>query len=104
VPRPPSIADLLARDGTPFAVVAVERTTGVDLPARFTARVRTADDALLGAFDAVREVDGPEGTWIVTALDGDVRVLREGGAVVLAGPDGLELHGRVAAVIASGAP
>ncbi|CAM3941407.1 hypothetical protein KIPE111705_32640 [Kibdelosporangium persicum] len=61
MPRPPSIADLRARNGIPFAVVVVDRTVGVDLLARFTARVRTAGGEPLGVFDAVREVDGPEG-------------------------------------------
>lgn len=101
MPRPPRIAALLARDGMPFAVVKVEPSTDANLPGRFTAHVRTADDAPLGVFDALREVDDPAGTWI---LGGDLDVLTEGAAIVLAAPNGVELHGLVAAVISSGAP
>jgi len=104
VPHPLSIAGLLARDGTPFAVVEVETSSEVDPPARFTAHVRAPDDTRLGVFDAVREVDGRGGTWIVTALGGDIDVLREGATIVLVGPDGFELHGLVVAVTSSPVP
>jgi hypothetical protein len=103
VSRPPNIAALLARDGTPFVVVRVEPSAQQDLPARFTAEVRAADDTTLGVFDAVREVGGASGTWIVTGLDERLDAFEEGAAIVLAAPDGLELRGQVT-VISSGAP
>jgi hypothetical protein len=78
-------------------VVKVVPSTEPDVP-RFTARVRAMDGTPLGVFDAVRELDR-RGTWIVSAIHGDLGLLTEGAEIVLADADGFELHGVVFSVM-----